>query len=184
MTHLTDMQLNEYLDDMLAEAEKTAVEAHLRQCESCRVQLQQLQVVFAALDEVAAVELPVDVETAVLQNLPAAAPTPTWVWALIAMELAAAAAMTWALRWALRPTAQAWLSAMRQWAQSLITGWQMPSLSDTWQTITAVFQQLPTPPTLTLPTVQWAVLIGLAFTGWLLANRILLQENFHGMSDD
>ncbi|GAB4275031.1 MAG: hypothetical protein Kow0080_23950 [Candidatus Promineifilaceae bacterium] len=180
MNHLTDEQLNEYLDDMLAEAEKTAVEAHLHQCESCRAQLQALQVVFAALNEVAAVVLPVDVETAVLQNLPASTATPAWVWALITLELAAAAAMTWVLR----PTAQTWLAAMRQQAQSFITSWQIPSLSNTWQTVTAVFQRLPAPPTLTLPAIQWAVLIGLAFTGWLLANRILLQENLHEMSDD
>lgn len=180
MTHLTDEQLNEYLDGVLAGAEKTAVEAHLRQCASCRAQLQELQIVFAALDEVAAVELPVDVETAVLQNLPTTAPTPTWVWALITVELAAAAAMIWALR----PTAQAWLAAIHHWAQSLMTGWRLPSLNDTWQTMTAVFRHLPTPPALALPTTQWAVLIGLAFTGWLLANRILLQENLHETGDN
>lgn len=180
MTHLTDEQLNEYLDGVLAGAEKTAVEAHLHQCEQCRAQLQALQIVFAALDEVAAVELPVDVETAVLQNLPRSTATPAWVWALMAVEMAAAAVMMWRLK----PMAQAWLTTLDQWTQSLITSWQIPSFNDTWQTMTAVFRHLPTPPALALPTTQWAVLIGVAFTGWLLANRILLQENLQEAGDE
>lgn len=50
MSHLTEEQLNLYLDDDLTTAARAAVEAHLADCDACRAELASLQTLFAALD--------------------------------------------------------------------------------------------------------------------------------------
>jgi predicted anti-sigma-YlaC factor YlaD len=50
MEHLTEEQLNEYLDDVLLNGERARVEAHVAQCDVCRAELASLQAVFVALD--------------------------------------------------------------------------------------------------------------------------------------
>ncbi len=50
MSHLTEEQLNLYLDDEISTAERAAVEVHLADCDACRAELASLQTLFAALD--------------------------------------------------------------------------------------------------------------------------------------
>jgi predicted anti-sigma-YlaC factor YlaD len=49
MNHLTETQLNEYLDKTLSTAKRRQVEAHLSGCAACRAELASLQTVFQAL---------------------------------------------------------------------------------------------------------------------------------------
>lgn len=58
MPHLTEEQLNLYLDDALSEAERVAVEAHLGHCDECRAEATALQQLFAALSELAPAPAP------------------------------------------------------------------------------------------------------------------------------
>ena len=53
--HLTDEQLNEYLDE--ATTERAQIEAHLSSCDECAARLSTLQNVFAELDSLPELEL-------------------------------------------------------------------------------------------------------------------------------
>ena len=53
--HLTDEQLNEYLDHETAE--RRVIEAHLDSCDECAARLSALQALFAELDSLPEVEL-------------------------------------------------------------------------------------------------------------------------------
>ncbi len=53
--HLTDDQLNEYLDE--ATTERTHIEAHLSSCDECAARLSTLQNLFAELDSLPELEL-------------------------------------------------------------------------------------------------------------------------------
>ena len=50
MTHLSEEQLNLYLDGALLPQEQSAVEAHLAGCATCQADLDSLQTLFVALD--------------------------------------------------------------------------------------------------------------------------------------
>ena len=56
--HLTDEQLNEYLDN--ASTERILLEAHLDSCEECAARLSTLQALFTALDSLPEVALSTD----------------------------------------------------------------------------------------------------------------------------
>ena len=71
MIHLTDTQLNEYLDNALNAPSRNSVEAHLRSCRSCRERLHQLQAVFGALAELSDAMPSRDFSPAVMAHLPA-----------------------------------------------------------------------------------------------------------------
>ncbi len=45
MNHLSDFQLNEYLDHILDESTRCALELHLEACPDCSARLQELQLV-------------------------------------------------------------------------------------------------------------------------------------------
>jgi len=50
MTHVTEEQLNLYLDQTLSPQELTTVETHLATCATCQAELESLQSLFIALD--------------------------------------------------------------------------------------------------------------------------------------
>ena len=50
MAHLTEEQLNLYLDNELSTPEHTVVEAHLADCSACRSELASLEILFFALN--------------------------------------------------------------------------------------------------------------------------------------
>jgi len=56
--HLTDEQLNEYLDN--ASTERLLLEAHLASCDECTARLSALQALFTALDSLPEVALSTD----------------------------------------------------------------------------------------------------------------------------
>jgi hypothetical protein len=70
MNHLTETQLNEYLDQMLDENLQQKVQAHLDTCEQCQAELAELEILFATLNELPEVPLTRDLTPGVLAHLP------------------------------------------------------------------------------------------------------------------
>jgi anti-sigma factor RsiW len=71
MTHLTEEQLNLYLDNALSPAEHAGVEAHLAECETCQAELAALQTLFTALNTLQPEALATDLTPMVLENIAA-----------------------------------------------------------------------------------------------------------------
>ena len=70
MKHLSKSQLNEYLDEVLDESTQQKVETHLSNCEHCRAEVNELQTLFSALDELPELPLTHDLTQGVLAGLP------------------------------------------------------------------------------------------------------------------
>jgi predicted anti-sigma-YlaC factor YlaD len=73
--HLTEEQLNRYLDGEMMDIEYAEVAAHLTACAACRAELAALQELFLALDELAPAP---DLVPAVRACLAAGRPTSLW----------------------------------------------------------------------------------------------------------
>jgi hypothetical protein len=94
MNHLTDPQLNEYLDGTLDAVTKRHCDEHLASCGSCRARLDELQDLFAELSSLAEARLPHDLTAKVLAGLPSKQPR-TWTPAFAAQLGAALGASLW-----------------------------------------------------------------------------------------
>ena len=70
MNHLTDTQLNEYLDNAIDETIKHKFDAHLQICEDCSARLDELKVLFANIESLPEVNLRRDLSPSVLARLP------------------------------------------------------------------------------------------------------------------
>ncbi|MBI1856051.1 MAG: zf-HC2 domain-containing protein [Chloroflexi bacterium] len=70
MDHLTDSQLNEYLDDMLDETTRRKFDSHLQTCEDCAARLDELRFIFTSLAELPEARLTHDLSANVLSRLP------------------------------------------------------------------------------------------------------------------
>ena len=84
MNHLTEEQINEYLDGLLDESARQSVEVHLSQCVDCRNQVEALKQVFADLDDVPEIPLTRDLTPAILAKLPQKEPVRIWTRAFAA----------------------------------------------------------------------------------------------------
>jgi anti-sigma factor RsiW len=69
MSHLTEEQLNLYLDNELSPGERATVEAHLAGCETCRIELVSMQTLFTALDTLQLETLAADLAPLVLDDI-------------------------------------------------------------------------------------------------------------------
>lgn len=70
MNHLTDFQLNEYLDNAIDETMKHKFDSHLQSCAECLARLEELQLVFFELAELHEIELPGDLTPSIMEHLP------------------------------------------------------------------------------------------------------------------
>ena len=70
MNHLTDSQLNEYLDDTLDETTKIKFDSHLQTCEDCSARLCELKFLFTSLESLPEVKMRRDLSPAILARLP------------------------------------------------------------------------------------------------------------------
>ena len=70
MKHLSEYQLNAYLDGMLESTERQEVEAHLGACPACQERYRDLQLVFESLAALPEASLSRDLTPAVLSQLP------------------------------------------------------------------------------------------------------------------
>jgi hypothetical protein len=78
MSHLDESLLNEYLDEVLDQPTRGAVEAHLDACPDCRARLDDLRMVFYSLSLLDEKPLAHDLTSGIIDRLPAAALSPGW----------------------------------------------------------------------------------------------------------
>jgi hypothetical protein len=171
--HLTDEQLNEYLDNV--STERALIEMHLYSCDECAARLSTLQALFADLDSLPEVELSRDL-AARFSPRPSLIPQlPRWL--TLTASLQAAAALV-ALIVAIpffsvmlpkveTPSFTTWLFEI----QSLWTSW-LDALSN-YQLPNYQFTNLPTYP-IELSTLFIALTIASIF--WIFGNGLLLRN--------
>lgn len=70
MNHLTEFQLNEYLDDALSASEHRTIEKHLSGCADCHEKVEALRSLFQRLAELPEESLQRDLTPVVLSRLP------------------------------------------------------------------------------------------------------------------
>jgi hypothetical protein len=78
MEHLTETQLNEYLDGLTDAHLQERMQAHLSDCGNCRGRLANLQAVFQALDALPEVTLESDLSPFVIESLQESTPGRGW----------------------------------------------------------------------------------------------------------
>lgn len=179
--HLTDQELNEFLDN--ESANRAEIETHLDSCDECAARLSALQALFADLDSLPEVTLSRDLSEASLWDAarfrlrPSLAPQlPRWL--TLTASLQAAAALV-ALIVAIpffsvmlpkveTPSFTTWLFEI----QSLWTSW-LDALS-TFQLPNYQFTNLPTYP-VELSTLFIALAIVSIF--WIFGNGLLLRNH-------
>jgi predicted anti-sigma-YlaC factor YlaD len=78
MEHLTETQLNEYLDNLMEATTLSQAKEHLAECADCRERLSSLQTIFQALEALPE-ELPVrDLTSSIIHALPTRRSLPIW----------------------------------------------------------------------------------------------------------
>lgn len=63
-------QMQDYLDETLPRVESTRVFLHVRECEGCTRELEELKSLFGLLGSLPAVEAPADFDAVILQSVP------------------------------------------------------------------------------------------------------------------
>ncbi len=169
--HLTDEQLNEYLDN--ASTERAFIESHLDSCDECAARLSTLQALFADLDSLPEVALTTDL-AARFRPYPSLAPQlPRWLTLTASLQAAAAlVALIVAIPFFSIMLPQVEMPSFTTWffeIQSLWTSWL-----DTLSTF-----QMPTFQPSTIPTLEMSTLfIALAVVSifWIFGNGLLLRN--------
>ena len=186
MNHITDFQLNEYLDNILELSAHRAVEAHLRDCNECRARLDELQFVLSALKSLTDVRLSQDISTDIASRLPRR-PDPTFT-PVFAIQLGAALGallfVTVELAQAIRiPPASTFQSLIPE-VRFAIPNFQIFTLYAPFSIINyfSLFHNslfnLPQLPTFQFPLSGFQISVIAIFTLllWLAGNAILLRE--------
>lgn len=174
--HLTDEQLNEYLDN--ESANRAEIETHLDSCDECAARLSTLQALFADLDSLPEVTLSRDL-AARFSPRPSLAPQlPRWLTLTATLQAAAAlVALIVAIPFFSIMLPQIETPSFTTWLfeiQSLWTSW-LDALS-TFQLPITQFPNLPAYP-VELSTLFIALAIVSIF--WIFGNGLLLRNNRH-----
>lgn len=170
--HLTNEQLNEYLDNETAN--RAEIETHLDSCDECTARLSTLQVLFTDLDSLPEVTLSRDI-AARFKLRPSLAPQlPRWLTLTASLQAAAAlVALIIAIPFFSIMLPQVEMPSFSTWffeIQSLWTSWL-----DTLSTF-----QMPTFQPSSIPTLEMSTLfIALAIVSifWIFGNGLLLRNN-------
>ncbi len=169
--HLTDDQLNEFLDNEIAD--RAYIESHLATCGECAARLTALQSLFAELDSLPEVELTLNLASRITLHATSSPQLPRWLtltatlqaaFALIALLVAAPFVMN------LLPTIETpsfteiFLRMQSQWLTlfTTITNYQLPTL--------------PSLPPLQIPTLTLSLTLAFASLLWLVGNGLLLRK--------
>lgn len=159
MIHPDLSLIQEYLDQTLPPHLQSQIGQHLTECEDCRLQLDQWQLLFNALQEVREVPLTVDLSGRVLASLDRRRIPTQLRPALIAQTVIALSLLLW-----LWPTIQQrW--AIGEWLRPVWATW-----AGQWAHVSQQLSQLP----LILPGIQWITIGGLALLAWAVGNGLLL----------
>lgn len=176
--HLTDDQLNEYLDNETAE--RSQIESHLSSCDECAARLTALQALFTEIESLPDLKLTSNIAARLIPSRSLPAPLPRWLTLTATLQAALAlAAMVFTA-----PIIARYLTLVLQ-------AYPFPSLNDVvfelqinvvmWiQSIQSL--QFPAIPTgmFTLPkefstAALWAGVIGI-FIVWVIGNWWLLRK--------
>lgn len=172
--HLTDEQLNEYLDNETAN--RAEIGSHLDSCDECAARLSTLQALFADLDSLPEVALSTNL-AARFRPRPSLAPQlPRWLTLTVSLQAAAAlVALIVAIPFFSIMLPQVEMPSFTTWLfeiQSLWTSW-LDALSNYQLPITQ-FPNLATYP-VELSTLFIALAIVSIF--WIFGNGLLLRNN-------
>ena len=161
MSHLTDEQMNLFLDEGLADAERTRAQAHLAECVECHAELEALTRIAQTLDALSDDPIPADLAPRVLAQIEPARPA-RWIAALIVAETAAAIALAVWLGETLVPL----FDLLPDFGAEVLAFQQ--EVSDALNAITIE-------PLQEIATTEWLLLGAAAVAVWLLTNWLLLQ---------
>jgi len=177
--HLTDEQLNEYLDNETAN--RAEIETHLDSCDECAARLSTLQALFADLDSLPEVTLSRDLSVASLWDAARFRPRPSLTpqlprWLTLTASLQAAAALV-----ALIVAIPFFSIMLPQVEMPSFTTWlfEIQSLWASWLDTLSTFQ-MPTFQPSNIPTLEMSTLfIALAIVSifWIFGNGLLLRNN-------
>lgn len=78
MKHITEEQLNDYLDNLLDEPTRHSIQAHLSLCAECHSRLDEIEGVFAKLESLSDIPMPRDLTPLIMAYLPGREPAPVW----------------------------------------------------------------------------------------------------------
>lgn len=168
--HLTDDQLNEYLDH--ESAERAQIDLHLDSCDECAARLSTLQDLFAELESLPELALTRDLATPFAPRPSLPAQLPAWLPLTVILQAAVALVA---------------LIIAAPFAIQLLPVVELPSLSDaflqlqsqwtTWLNMLSQFQ-MPTFPTISFELSNLYLMSALAvvFVFWLVGNGLLLRN--------
>jgi len=171
--HLTDEQLNEYLDNETAN--RAEIETHLDSCDECAARLSALQALFADLDSLPEMTLSRDLAARFRPRPSLTVPQlPTWF--TLTASLQAAAALV-----ALIVAIPFFSIMLPQVEMPSFTTWffEIQSLGTSWLDTISTFQ-MPTFQPSSIPTLEMSTLfIALAIVSifWIFGNGLLLRKN-------
>ena len=168
--HLTDNQLNEYLDE--ATDERAQIELHLSSCDECAARLSTLQNLFAELESLPELALTRDLAAPFTLHSSLPAQLPRWLPLTVTLQAAIAVIA---------------LVVSAPFVIQLLPAIETPSLSNmfiqlqtqwtTWLDILSQFQ-MPTLPTVSLELSSLYVITALVGVSifWLVGNGLLLRN--------
>lgn len=173
--HLSEIDLNEFLDGELTPLDAQRVEAHLESCAECREKMRELMEVFDALESVGERALEVDLSGRIMDRL-----LPRWNWPRWGLALEGILAVYLVL--AIRPWESDWsrfipdllykaATLMPEFNPGAVFSW----VSGQWQRLgggIAFDLRLPE-----MPLQSWLVLMACVFVAWLAGNGLLLRKN-------
>ena len=186
MNHLSDFQLNEYLDNILDESTRRALESHVETCPDCRARLEEVRLVSIDLENLHEVKLSHDLTPSVMVHLPQGKPR-TWTLFFTAQLGAALGALLFIifeLAQAVHlPPASTFRSFIPEFGFE-ISRFQQSSLYPLFATInpSSFFTyspfRFPQLPTFQFPFSNFQISVIVLFTLllWLIGNAILLHE--------
>ena len=169
--HLTDEQLNEYLDN--ESAERAQIELHLASCGECAARLTALQSLFAELDSLPEVELTLSLASRITLHATSSPQLPRWLTLTASLQAAAAlVALIIAIPFFSIMLPQVEMPSFTTWL------FEIQSLWTSWLDTISTFQ-MPTFQPSTIPTLEMSTLfIALAIVSifWIFGNGLLLRN--------
>jgi hypothetical protein len=175
MKHLSEEQLNEYLDDESREREQ--IELHLATCNECAARLDSLRALFNELDSLPELALSRDLAAPVMRTLSLPGQLPKWLTltALLQTALALVAAFIAA-------------PFIMEFASASVPVLQMPSLGDAyiqlqlqwnlWLDMLSTIQMpsMPEIPVMEMSSLMLMTTLVGVFMLWLVGNGLLLRN--------
>lgn len=183
MKHLTDAQLNEYLDNTLDVSARREADLHLKSCAECRARLDELLVVFTSLAGLSEIHLARDLSSNILARLPQKQPG-VWTPFFAAQVGAALGVLIW-LSTQITKFIPMDFSVLR-FPQFTIPTFPLPtshsllpSLHSLFSNPYSLFTILHPPfsiPTLQLSTLNIALIVVSVSALWVIGNATLLRN--------